>query len=127
MRKNWNNMIMTDNIDCVSTYIIWICFFLMKICISVDPHFSHAFLLDGETRFFYLMKSWILEKKTWNRHLFLFYFLKEKQNKKENSIELFIWKIHICKNRVWIWGSSYLLRRYNDELYHLSPYTYGIY
>ena len=48
------------------------------------PHFrSMRFPLDGELDFY--LKNWVLliEKMTWSRHLFLFYFLKGKQNKKE--------------------------------------------
>ena len=32
----------------------------------------------------FLNKKKLFLEKTWSRHLFLFYFLKEKQNKKEN-------------------------------------------
>ena len=41
--------------------------------------------------------------------LFFNLFFKEKQNKKENHVWLFIWKKHVCKNQIWIWESSYLL------------------
>ena len=42
------------------------------------------FPLDGELDFLF-EKNWFLliKKMTWSRHLFLFYFLKGKQNKKE--------------------------------------------
>ena len=46
----------------------------------------HAFPLDGEISFFYLFGEnliFFFFLKTWSRHLFLFYFLKGKQNKKE--------------------------------------------
>ena len=55
----------------------------VKLC--VDPRFSRAFPLDSTTRFFiYIGENLIFWKNTWSRHLFLFYFLRRKQNKKEN-------------------------------------------
>ena len=62
--------------------------------------------------------------KLWNstfwvvisHHLYFLYFLKEKQNKKEKFVWLFIWKRHVCKkNQVWAHRSGYLLGRYNSE------------
>ena len=47
--------------------------------------------------------------------LILFYFLKRKQNKKENHMWLIIYKRYVSKNQVWILGSGYLLKRYDDE------------
>ena len=38
----------------------------------VDPHFSRAFPLDDETRFFIIEKQ--ILKSFWSSHLFLFYF-----------------------------------------------------
>ena len=54
--------------------------------VGVDPAFfsvrPHSM---GETRFFVVLVENHLKKKTvWSRHLFLFYFKREKQNKKEN-------------------------------------------
>ena len=50
------------------------------------PHFGSMHSpLDGELDFDF-EKLWFLfiKKMTWSRYLFLFYFLKGKQNKKEN-------------------------------------------
>ena len=46
-----------------------------RVFTHVRPHSM------GETRFFVLENH--LKKKVWSRHLFLFYFKREKQNKKE--------------------------------------------
>ena len=54
-------------------------------CPAVDPRFSsRASPLDGRDSLFvcYCWKT-ILKKTVWSRHLFLFYFKREKQNKKE--------------------------------------------
>ena len=55
---------------------------------SCGPHISTRsmrFPLDGELDFLIFEKLILLfeKKMTWSRHLFLFYFLKGKQNKKE--------------------------------------------
>ena len=52
---------------------------------SVDPHFSsRASPLDGRDSFFVVIVVGKPFKKTvWSRHLILFYFKGEKQNKKE--------------------------------------------
>ena len=42
---------------------------------------------------------------TWSRHLFLFYFLKGKQNKKENpKRDSLFWKRWSVKNRIGLGG-----------------------
>ena len=64
-------------------------FYLKKVIKNkshyVDPAFRlMRFPLDGELDFY--LKIWFFIdylKMTWSRHLFLFYFLKGKQNKKE--------------------------------------------
>ena len=53
--------------------------------IGVEPHFSRASPLNGETRFLCVEKKNHFKKKVWSRHLFLFYFKGEKQNKKEKN------------------------------------------
>ena len=52
----------------------------------MDPAFSHdAFPLDDELAFNLFGENLIFLKNTWSTcHSFLFYFLKGKQNKKEN-------------------------------------------
>ena len=53
----------------------------------MDPAFSHdAFPLDDELGFNLFGENLIFLKNTWSTcHSFLFYFLKGKQNKKENA------------------------------------------
>ena len=83
---------------------------------------------DGEAPFLLICEKMIFIKKTWNHHLFLFYFLKGKQNKKEN----YVWlgkdmstktesgsedqvQRHDYKNRVWIWRLGYLSGMYDSK------------
>ena len=65
------------------------------------------FPLDGELEFFYLKKLIFIDclKMTWSRHLFLFLFLKGKQNKKENPKcdSWFLEKV-VCENRIGFGG-----------------------
>ena len=51
---------------------------------TVDPAFRlMRSPLNGELYFYFEKRFNWLKKMTWSRHLFLFYFLKGKQNKKE--------------------------------------------
>ena len=51
---------------------------------TVDPRFSsRASPLDGRDSFFFFCVGKSFKKTVWSRHLFLFYFKWEKQNKKE--------------------------------------------
>ena len=50
--------------------------------VVVDPLFQRASPLDGRDSLFVLLENY-LKKMVWSRHLFLFYFKGEKQNKKE--------------------------------------------
>ena len=87
---------------------------LMRLCgpifFTCVPTQRWDSLLFGENLIFFFSKN------TWSRHLFYVFiiiflklFFKEKQNKKENHVWLFIWKRHVCKNQIWIRESSYLL------------------
>ena len=52
---------------------------------------------------------------TWSRHLFLFYFLKGKQNKKETlSVTPYLEKV-ICEKPDRVRGSGYLSGRYSKD------------
>ena len=82
----------------------------MKLWISYFLH--DAFPLV--TRFFFCKKFDFL-KKTWNRHLFLFCFFKEKQNKKENPKCDSIFGKKVCGKPKSGPESSYLLDRYGGE------------
>ena len=56
----------------------------------VNPVFSlDAFPLDDKTRFLFIWwKIWFFLENTWSHNLFLFYFLREKQNKKEKTLNM---------------------------------------
>ena len=65
------------------------------------------FPLDGELDFYF--EKWFFIyclKMTWSRHLFLFYFLKGKQNKKEKNskCDSLFWKRRSVKNRIGFGG-----------------------
>ena len=71
------------------------------------PHFgSMRFSLNDEFDFLFWKIDFIwLWKLTWSRHLFLFYFLKGKQNKKENpKRDSLFWKRWSVKNRIGLGG-----------------------
>ena len=55
----------------------------------MDPRFSrmHPHSM-GETRFFIVIVEKPFKKTVWSRHLFLFYFKREKQNKKEKTLNV---------------------------------------
>ena len=57
------------------------------------------------TRFAFqlFVKIWFLEKDLESLFILIF-FKRENKMKKENPIWLLIWKRHVCKNRIWIWG-----------------------
>ena len=66
----------------------------------MDPRFSlvrpHSM---GETRFLFCCKT--ILKMVWSRHLFLFYFKEEKQNKKEKTLNVTLdKKMQVWENRV---------------------------
>ena len=81
------------------------------LCTLWTPHFAQCVPTRWQNSVsIYLWKNWFLEK-TWSHHLFLFYFfLKEKQNKKENpKCDSLFENDGSMKNRVWVRGSGYLL------------------
>ena len=82
----------------------------------MDPHFSsRASLLDGRDSLFVLLENH-LKKTIWSRHLFLFYFKGEKQNKKEKTLNVTLdKKMQVWKNRVLVRRSGYLSGRYGSE------------
>ena len=64
------------------------------------PHFElNAFPTRWRARFLFEKLIFIdYLKMTWSRHLFLFYFLKGKQNKKENpKCDSLFWKMRSMK------------------------------
>ena len=66
----------------------------------MDPTFrlmrSHSMAKLVFFFIYFVKKNWFLEK-SWSRHLFLFYFFKGKQNKKENP-KCDSWrKIQVCE------------------------------
>ena len=80
----------------------------------MDPHFSRASPLDGETRFLLLKNH--LKKTFWSRHLFLFYFKGEKQNKKKKTLNMAPdKKRQVWENKVYVRRSGYLSGRYSSE------------
>ena len=80
------------------------------------PHsFARCVPTRWQTRFFiYFVKKWFLEKILGVAAYFNF-FLKGKQNKKENLIWLLIWKRQACEKSSQVWGSNYLLGRYGKK------------
>ena len=65
----------------------------------MDLYFSRASPLDGETHFLLLKNH--LKKTVLSRHLFVFYFKEEKQNKKEKTLSMTLdKKIQVWKNKV---------------------------
>ena len=78
--------------------------------------------LDGKLDF-YLKMILFIKKMTWSHHLFSFYFLKGKQNKKEKpKCDSLFGKRWFVKNQKWARGLGYLSGRYSkDRSTPLSP------
>ena len=54
------------------------------MCVCVDPVFCTMCFNSMVQLAFFICEEILFLEKTWSHHLFLFYFLKGKQNKKEN-------------------------------------------
>ena len=95
----------------------WSCHFVDLVFLLMRFHSMAGSL------FIFEKNGFIVQKMTWSHHLFLFYFFKGKQNEKENpKCDSLFGKDRYMKNRVWVWGSGYLLRRYGkDYSTPLSP------
>ena len=83
--------------------------------------FAHALPFDNKL-VFYLKMIYFLENDLELPFIFVL-FLKDKQNKKENSkFDFLFWKRWSMKNQIWAWGSGYLFERYGkDHTILLSP------
>ena len=54
----------------------------------MDPRFRHVCPLDGRDSAFCCVVVKTILKNGWSRHLFLFYLKREKQNKKEKTLNV---------------------------------------